>query len=61
MKKLNVFSNSNITKKKHAEKIIIVLIIFIITKRNIFNTLILKIAFIFIMKSLINLLNNSRQ
>ena len=58
MKKLNIFSNSDIINEKHAKKVIIVLMILIVTKRSIFNALILKITSVFIMKSLINLLNN---
>ncbi len=60
MKKLNVSSNSDMTNEKQAEKIIAVLVTFTATKRSIFNALILKIASVFIIKSLINLLDSSR-
>jgi len=58
MKKLNISLNFDMTNEKQTEKIIIVLIIFTVMKRNIFNALILKIASVFIIKLLINLLNN---
>ncbi len=60
MKKLNVSSNSDMTNEKQTEKIIVVLMTFTVTKRSIFSALILKIASVFIIKSLINLLDNFR-
>jgi len=59
MKKLNISSNSDMTNEKQIEKIIVMLMTFIVMKRSIFNALILKIASVFIIKLLINLLNNS--
>ncbi len=60
MKKLNVSSNSDMTNEKQAEKIIAVLVTFTVMKRSIFNALILKVASVFIIKSLINLLDSLR-
>ena len=60
MKKLNVSLNSDMTNEKQTEKIIVMLMTFTVMKRSIFNVLILKIAFVFIIKSLINLLNSFR-
>jgi len=60
MKKLNVSLNSDMTNEKQTEKIIVMLMTFTVMKRSIFNMLILKIAFVFIIKSLINLLDSFR-
>ncbi len=57
MKKLNIFLNSDIINEKQTEKIIVMLMTFTVMKSNIFSALILKIASVFIIKSLINLLN----
>jgi len=54
-KELNVFLNFNITNEKQIEKIIVMLMTFTVMKRSIFDALILKIASVFIIKSLINL------